>query len=189
MARTIKLRALRREDAEITWQWRNLPDIRRLYAGHPFFINPEKEKAWYDKILVSDFPNVSMGVEIEETGELIALFFLLHVNHINRSAELAFLFEPNSRKASDIIVAILLTLEFGYYDLNLNRIYGKLIEEHSMLIKLYERYGGKREGLMRQSIYKDGKYLNEVMMSILREDYETYKRRRTRPIIQQVECF
>ncbi len=46
-----------------------------------------------------------------------------------------------------------------------------------MLIKLYERYGGKREGVMRQSLYKDSKYLDEVMMSILREDYETYKRR------------
>lgn len=177
MERTIRLRALRIEDAEITWKWRNIPEIRRMYSGHPFYINPEKERAWYEKILVSDHPNVSMGVEIAETGELIAMFFLLHVNHINRSAELAFLFEPNSRKASDIIVSILLTLEFGYYNLNLNRIYGKLVEEHSMLIKLYERYGGKREGVMRQSLYKDSKYLDEVMMSILREDYETYKRR------------
>ncbi|MEJ2596535.1 MAG: GNAT family protein [bacterium] len=177
MSRTVRLRALRKEDAAITWKWRNEPDIRRLYAGHPYFINPEKEGAWFEKILLTDHPNVSLGVEVKETGELIAMMFLLHVNHINRSAELAFLFNPASRKASDIIVAILLTLEFGYYNLNLNRIYGKLIEEHKMLIKLYERYGGQKEGLMRQSIYKDGKYLNEVMMSILREDYETYKRR------------
>jgi len=180
MERTIRLRALRKEDAEITWKWRNQTSVREMYSGHPFFINPTKEHAWYDRVLTSDLPNVSMGIEIAETETLIGMMFLLHVNHFNRSAELAFLFDENSRKASDIIVAILLALEFGYYDLNLNRIYGKLVEHHTMLIKLYERYGGQREGLMRQSFFKNGKYLNEVMMSILKEDYEKNKRRELR---------
>jgi len=176
MSSKVRLRALRREDAELTWKWRNDTVVRDMYSGHPFFVNPEKEHAWYERILLSDLPNVTMGVEIEETEQLIGVMFLMHVNHIHRSAELAFLFDKDSRKASDIIEAILLTLQFGYYELNLNRIYGKSIEHHTMLIKLFERYGGQREGLLRQSVFKNGKYLNEVMMSILKEDYENNER-------------
>ena len=180
MKRTIRLRALRKEDAEITWKWRNETVVRDMYAGHPFYVNPEKERAWYDRILTSDHPNVSMGVEIEETEKLIGLIFLMNVNHINRSAEMALFFGEDSRKASDIIKAILLTFEYGYYDLNLNRLYGTVTESHTTLIKLYERMGGQREGLMRQSFFKNGKYLNEVMLSILKEDYEKHKRREVR---------
>jgi RimJ/RimL family protein N-acetyltransferase len=179
MRRTIRFRALRREDAELTWKWRNETVTRQMYAGHPFFVNPEKERAWYDRILTSDYPNVTMGIEIEETEKLIGLMFLMHVNHINRSAELAFLFDKESRKATDIMSALHLALHFGFYELNLHRIYGKTIEQHEMLIKLYERYGALREGLLRQSVFKNGKYVNEVLLAILKEDYENHERNKS----------
>jgi len=180
MEKKLRLRALRREDAELTWKWRNFPDVKKFYSGHPFFVNPEKERDWYERILTSDHPNVSLGIEIEETETLIGLIFLMHINYIHRSAEMAFLFDKDSRKASNIIDAILLAIEYGFYNLNLNRIYGKTIEEHTMLINMLERYGGQREGLMRQSVFKDGKYLNEIMISLLKEDYEKHKRREVR---------
>jgi hypothetical protein len=63
---TVRLRALRSEDAALTWKWRNLPEVRDMYAGHPFYVNPEKEQKWFEQILLSDYPHVSFGIEIVE---------------------------------------------------------------------------------------------------------------------------
>ena len=37
---------------------------------------------------------------------------------------------------------------------------------------MHEKCGYKIEGMMRQSVYKNGHYHNQVIMSLLREDYE-----------------
>ena len=174
MGRTIRLRALRKEDAEITWKWRNQASVREMYSGHPFFVNPEKESAWYEKVLLSDFPNASFGVEIDETETLIGLSFLLDISFINRSAGLAFLFgEESQKRPRDFLRSVFLTLDFAFYKLNLNRVYGKVNQEHQKLMRFYEYYGGKREGVLRQSIYRNGEYVDEICMAILKEDYES----------------
>jgi RimJ/RimL family protein N-acetyltransferase len=36
---------------------------------------------------------------------------------------------------------------------------------------MFEKCGYKTEGVLRQSIYKNGKFQNQVIMSILQEDF------------------
>ena len=45
----IKLRALTIEDMQNTLEWHNQEDISDLYSGHPFPVNAEMERRWYDK--------------------------------------------------------------------------------------------------------------------------------------------
>lgn len=59
----IKLRALSIDDKEKTLGWHNQEDIVDLYSGHPFPVNPEMEKKWYEKILTSNFPLTVFGIE------------------------------------------------------------------------------------------------------------------------------
>ena len=52
----ISLRALTITDLPETLRWHNQADIVEMYAGHPFPVNEEMERKWYDKILYSNLP-------------------------------------------------------------------------------------------------------------------------------------
>jgi RimJ/RimL family protein N-acetyltransferase len=172
MSRTIRLRALRMEDAEITWKWRNLPATRDLFAGHPFYVNPEKERKWIEKYVYSDIPNAGFGVEVAETEKLIGIVFLTDINLIHRNAHLSYFFgEEKDRRPRDFLRAIHMAADFAFYKLNLHRLYGKILEDYHKHMRFIEQFGGKKEGVQRQAVYKGGKYVDLINFSILKEDW------------------
>lgn len=168
----IYLRALTRQDAQITWRWRNDPEIRLYYSGHPFFVNLEKEESWYEKIITTDLPLCAFGIVNKVNNELVGLTFLNNINLINRAAEFSILIgNPEARGKGFAKIATLKTIKFGFFELNLNRISLKVHENNFKAINLYEKCGFKKEGLLRESAYKSGLYINEFVMSILRNEF------------------
>ena len=78
----VKLRALTITDLPLTLKWHNQLDIIEMYAGHPFPINEEMERKWYEKILTSNFPVTVFGIELIENNKLIGLTILRDINLI-----------------------------------------------------------------------------------------------------------
>jgi RimJ/RimL family protein N-acetyltransferase len=175
---TIRLRALRAGDAELTWKWRNRPEVREMYAGHPFFVNPEKEKIWFEKILTSDYPIVAFGIEIVEKEQLIGLSFLKDINYIHRVAEFSiFMIDKAYENRWYLRHAYFQTLDFAFYDMNLNRVWSKIYEYNRKALGLIQYFGFVKEGVIRQSAYKDGEFVNEVILSLLRKEYDVLERK------------
>lgn len=175
---TIRLRALRSEDAELTWKWRNLPEVRKMYAGHPFFVNPEKENLWFQKILTSDYPTAAFGIEIVEIEKLVGLSFLKDINYIHRTAEYSiFMIDKTYENRWYLRHAYFQALDFAFYDLNLNRVWAKIYEYNRKALGLIQYFGFKKEGVIRQSAFMDGEFVNEVILSLLREEYDVLERK------------
>ena len=168
----IRLRALIKDDAKISWDWRNKENLRYYYSGHPFFVTLEKQEAWLDSLLGSDIPRTSFGIEEIETGSLIGMSFLMNIDLIHRTAEFSiFIGEENAKGKGYGKEATLKTVEFAFMHLNLNRVSLKVQEDNYNAIKLYEKCKFRKEGILRECLYKNGHYLNEIIMSLLRSEY------------------
>lgn len=167
----IRLRALTTTDIELTLKWNNQDDISSLYSGHTFPVNIEMERKWYEKILYSNFPTTVFGIEVLENAKLIGITLLKDINLINRTSEFAiYIGDSDSKGKGYSIDATLLTLEFGFYKLGLNRIHLKVLENNFIAINLYKKLGFIEEGKLRKSVFKNNEYKNEVLMSILKEE-------------------
>ena len=68
--------------------------------------------------------------------------------------------------------AMQLIIDFMFQERGMNRIVANVLEHNKASIRMLEKCGYKIEGMMRQSVYKNGHYHNQVIMSLLREDYE-----------------
>lgn len=168
----ITLRALTETDIPQTLSWHNQEDIRDLYIGHPFPVNREMEELWYKKILTSNYPTTVFGIELIQSKKLIGLTFLKNINNINRSAEFAiYIGDTENRGKGFSKEATVKTLEFAFYNLGLNRIYLKVLKRNNIAIKLYEKVGFKTEGTLRKSIYKNNRFEDELIMGILKEEF------------------
>jgi RimJ/RimL family protein N-acetyltransferase len=168
----ILLRALSQTDIEKTILWHNQEDISDLYSGHPFPVNIEMEKKWYEKILTSNFPITVFGIEYIKNRSLIGITVLKDINLINRSAELSIYIGDKEFRGKGLSKeATSETLRFGFFKLGLNRIYLKVLEENEVAIKLYQSVGFIKEGILRCTLFKNNSFKNELIMAILKDEF------------------
>ena len=67
--------------------------------------------------------------------------------------------------------ARLLLLDFAFSERGFNRIWALILDNNIASRRMCEKCGYKTEGLLRQSIYKNGKFHNQIIMSILQEEF------------------
>lgn len=72
--------------------------------------------------------------------------------------------------------AVQLVQKFSFEELQLNRLELQVYSHNIRGIKSYEKVGFKKEGTLRQSLYMNGKYSDEIIMSILRDEYMELKK-------------
>lgn len=167
MSSTIRLRALTINDATITWKWRNQEGVSNEFSGHPFPVNYEMEKDWYEKNMKSNYPHTSFGVELVASEELVGMTFLKNINMLNRNAEFAILIDAMKSGKGYGSEACKATLEFAFKNLGLHRVYLKVKKDNMPAIKLYQSCGFKVEGTLRDDVFKQGKYADQLFMAVL----------------------
>ena len=63
-------------------------------------------------------------------------------------------------------------VDYGFRELGLHRISLGVYDFNPRAIHVYEKMGFKREGIMRDALYWDGEYVDEIMMSVLSHEWE-----------------
>ena len=68
-----------------------------------------------------------------------------------------------------------LMIDFGFYRLNLHKIFLHVSADNPRAIKMYRRYGFHEDGRLRAHYFINGEYCDVLSMSILREEHERQK--------------
>jgi RimJ/RimL family protein N-acetyltransferase len=68
-----------------------------------------------------------------------------------------------------------LALKHGFDDLNLHRIFLRVYSTNSRAIACYKGAGFVQEGVLREAIYKNGVYIDEIIMGILKPEWDELK--------------
>lgn len=63
-------------------------------------------------------------------------------------------------------------LNFCFQKLDLNKVYLDVWEENKRAIGCYSKCGFKKDGVLREHVFRDGKYHNKWIMSILRREWK-----------------
>lgn len=169
----LKLRELERRDIPTINTWRNDPELIAC-LGAPFrYINPDVDQQWYDGYLRSRNNCVRCAIVEEKQDEILGLVSLASIDNVNRSGHLHIMIGGSENRGRGLgTFAVRAMVEHAFSNLNLNRIELGVLETNLPALRLYEKVGFVREGLKRQSTYKNGKYVNIIMMGLLREEYQ-----------------
>ncbi len=164
------LRELQREDIPVVNQWRNDKNLIDC-LGAPFrFINPEVDYAWFDSYMKSRTTEVRCAIISDDV--LVGIVSLVNINHLNQSAEFHIMIgEMENRGKGAGTFATKSMLHHAFYNLNLNRVELTVLETNQKAVNMYERIGFVREGTKRQARYKNGRFFDMYLYSVLRSDY------------------
>lgn len=167
-----RLRELERSDLERINCWRNDPYLIACLGAPYRYINEDVDQQWYDHYLRARGNSVRCAI-VDERNEILGLISLLDINSINRSAELHIMIGGAENRGKGVgTFAVNAMVEHAFLNLNLRRIELGVLETNLTAIHLYEKVGFVQEGIKRQSNYKNGNYINMIMMGLLREEYE-----------------
>lgn len=108
----------------------------------------------------------------QKTKELLGYCTLKNVRNINRSATVTIaIFDEKNRGKGYGTDALKTLLRVGFGYLNFHRIGLNVFETNTRAIRVYEKVGFKKVGLLRETDYIDGQYVNDVVMDILEDEW------------------
>jgi RimJ/RimL family protein N-acetyltransferase len=179
--RKTRLRRIEREDIPTFVRWFGDPEVRQhLTLNRP--ISTAEEERWFEKQLQDEGSELfAIEAAAGQPGELSSASEWVHIgniglhriNWLHRNAELGVVIGErrywSQGYGSD---AIRTMLRFGLQEMNLHRIYLHVHEDNLRGIRAYEKCGFRHEGRLRQAIYRNGRYYDSLVMSILSHEFE-----------------
>jgi diamine N-acetyltransferase len=166
------LRDLKRSDLPTLNRWRNDRAVTDHLGGNHRFVSEEVDGQWFDNYLKSRNNNVRLAICDAHSEELAGVVYLLDIDWINRSAEFAIQIGAAERRGGGLGTwATAEMLQHGFRDLNLHRIHLTVLEQNKSAIHLYEKAGFVLEGRLRQAAFKNGRYADLLVMSLLADEF------------------
>jgi len=168
------LTAVEKENLEQLREWRNDPELRRYFREYKE-LSSEMQKRWYENRVLGDPDQVNFEIHDKDSKKLIGHCGLYYIEWMHQHAEFGIYIGEESFRSRGYGSDTLRTLvRYGFEQLNLNRIWCEVYDNNTS-IEMYRHIGFKDEGILRQKVFKDGKYLDAYVLSMLREEYHNGK--------------
>jgi diamine N-acetyltransferase len=183
----IRFRGVERDDLPTFVKWLNDPEVRQGILNHHPSSQAEEEN-WYEEMLKLPMDEHVLGIEVKLSGKkavepsnqadevhwkLIGNLAFFRIDWRNRSSEFGIMIgDTNYWNQGYGTEAVRLLVKHGFNTLNLNRIYLHVFENNPRAIRAYEKAGFVHEGRLRQAEFNDGKYIDILVMSILKDEFK-----------------
>lgn len=160
-------------DLEALYQQKNDPGVSRLLGGFSPGYAMADLKEWLENHRKSTNEVLWAIVDTSNANECVGHVGLYNIDYRIGMAEFAIML-GNPRVWGQGLGRACTTfaLQYGFDELNLNRIYLSVLTTNERAIALYRSLKFVQEGLLRQAQYKNGQYVDVLLMSILKDEYD-----------------
>lgn len=168
----VRLREYKKEDIPLKYSFINDPEVLKyLEPGIPYPVTLNEELKWFESI--SAFrDSYRFAIETISESHYIGDCGINSIDWKNSIASVA-IFIGNSayRNKGYGTEAMRILLDFTFNQVNINKIRLSVYSFNDRAIKSYEKCGFSVEGVLRQEIFREGKYYDVIAMGILRDEY------------------
>ncbi len=169
----INLRKLRKADAMDIYQNAKDKEIAQFtYVPHPYTLKDGEEYVRSTQKNIRKGKTYALGIELKSKKSIVGTIALMNVDMDNKNAEIGYWLGKPYWGGGIMKEAISLILEFGFETLGLERIYAKVFHPNISSARLLERSGFSYEGTFRKSTLRGGKWMNDMLYAILKEEFE-----------------
>ncbi|MFH0816658.1 MAG: GNAT family protein [Methanobacteriota archaeon] len=162
----VRLRTLDRGDLKRCVDWFADPEVREnLYIRYP--MSMEEEERWYEGYLKRLETDRIFAIETSG-GKHIGNVALHKIDHLNRHAEIGiFIGDKSSWGKGYGPEAMRLLVKFAFEELNLHKVFLMHFEGNERGHKCYIKAGFVEDGVMRDHVFKGGRYKDQIVMSVI----------------------
>ncbi len=176
----IRLRALAKADAA---HWLAFDDdseaIRTLNLGISLPRSPSQAEEWAERF--ADFKNAdeAMIFTIEtHTGDYVGSLNLGGVDHRNGTFGTGTRLSAEHRGKGYALEAKRIVLRYAFHEMRLQKYNIRCLETNAAVIRHATLLGCREEGRIRRNVFTDGRFYDELLFGLTREEWEAEEARR-----------
>lgn len=164
------------ENAEKMNKWANDPELAYYDDDEPERTEPlpvERTRRYLERITTEEDEGIiRFGIHKREDDSLIGLCMIAFIDRYNKNCKIGISIGEKSEWGkgfgSEVIAEI---VRYCFEDLDMNRIGAEIYAFNQRSMKLFEGAGFKREGIIRELVYKKGRFEDEYIYGILRSEW------------------
>lgn len=166
---SIILRAIEESDMDFCREMINSAEIEATTVGMHYPISVSEQLEWFRRGRKEN----ELRLLAEQIGVgPIGMVTLTGINWVNRSAEvgikLAFNQTRRTENTRDLCACF---LSYVFRELNIHCLYTYVLDDNLLSRKLLLRSGFHEDGVLRQRVYKRGRYHDLIAYSLLMDEY------------------
>jgi RimJ/RimL family protein N-acetyltransferase len=171
----VRLRSIERDDLPRYVEWFGDPEVRHhLLVWLPFSLT--QEERWFESLQgrLERQEEVLLAIDTID-GVHIGNVGLHAIDWKNRNAELGIVIGEKPYWGQGYGTdAVRTMLDLAFREMNLHRVFLRVDADNARGIRCYEKVGFQHEGTLREVGFRESKYFDQHMMSILASEYEIY---------------
>ncbi len=170
----VVLRAWEREDVKLRWETDQTADATELrlrdWHGPPQSL--QQREAEFDASQAEADPG-TVSLIIQRDDQVVGDINLFHIDVRNRNASVGLsVWRADDRGKGYGSDALRSVLRWAFSELNLHRVELSVAPENAAAIHVYEKLGFVHEGSRREAHFSDAAYGDDVMMGLLRREFD-----------------
>jgi len=170
----VRLRPITEADLPDYVRWLNDPEVARFLVRETEGLTLEQEREWFTRISSPEARDRHWAIEAE--GRHVGNCALRPVPTGTTASFGITIGDKNYWGKGYGTSAVREALRRGFREMGLRRIQLHVRADNLRAIRCYETCGFQHEGLLRQTVFKHGQYLDLLNMGILREEWEEINR-------------
>ncbi|WP_343101144.1 GNAT family N-acetyltransferase [Romboutsia sp. MSSM.1001216sp_RTP31141st1_G3_RTP31141_220114] len=164
------LRSISKNDSSDIFNYLSKDEVTK-YLGKTSIKCENEAKILIDKILKASSESNGMrwGIVLKENNKLIGLAGYNSIDFKNKKCNLGYDIDSAYWHNGYGMEAVSEIIRYAFYDLNLHRIEAEVVIGNNSSSNLLTKLGFKKEGMLRQSIFKEGDFLDVEIFSLIQE--------------------
>lgn len=169
----LRLRRFRDDDCALFMAYRNDPEVARYQSWEGITESEARAFIQEMKEIQPWAPGewVQIAIELKETGALVGDCALKIEEDDERQAEIGYTLSRAYQGRGIASEAVSCVLEYAFVALGLHRVIAMSDCENTSSVALLERLGLRREGHFHQNVWFKGKWGDEYLYAMLREEW------------------
>lgn len=150
------------EDLETLRRLHNVEDTL-LWLTDIFHVSKEEQNSWFINMSTSRKNRRYTAIDIK-LNKIIGVVRLDDIDLVNKNAEIGVDIAPDSRRQGYAREIYECMINYAFNALNLHRLSLITLENNTNAQDLYSQLGFEKEGILTESILRNGEYKNLVCM-------------------------
>jgi [ribosomal protein S5]-alanine N-acetyltransferase len=106
---------------------------------------------------------LNFAIDQTANGNLVGVISLQNIDNVNKSGQIGYWIAKKYWNMGIATESINLVINYAFHVLRLHKVYANVLATNRASIRVLEKNGLKREGILRDSIYKDDKFFDVVL--------------------------
>ena len=162
----LKYSQVKEEHIKLILGWRRMPHVAKNMLSD-IENSIEKQGQWF-KNIGKDKSSIHRIISYE--NKFIGLVYITNIDFNNNRCKLGYyIAEIEYIGLGGLFLAPV--YNYIFYKLELNKIYGEVLDGNSLIISIHKYHGWRAEGTYKKHIIKENKYYDIHLFELLKDDW------------------